>query len=373
MAADCAAAAGFTLFGAGWCLGFGPIAEAVAGGGDGLLLYQDGFADGAVPALGQTGAGAACCYGLVGDLGVAQSREFPGLGVAADCAAAAGFTLFGAGGGFGFGPIAEAVVPVQDVQLIVIAVIPHGDIDGDGTLRCGQITIGRKFGIDAFRADRFQNICFREPCDPDAVDGTAVRAALSEGGGMDPITGGYGNGDGKDLSGGMNTPAAGRVICLIVLQHLPEIGFFAEGIREGQQIVGMDSFFLALGCNDDVPGHFGNMDCTVGIAAGCNVCAAHGDGDRHIFAGDGRGKDMAVRNALAVGLGAFRVGQLVGDGMNGVFAAFQLTFGQQQFQHRIGDMIHALCVGVDAVGQVCGGNAAVPQVNIGHTVMGADR
>ena len=280
-----------------------------------------------------------------------------------------GFLLRTAGGA---GAVFVGVFQAQQVKLVGVVGGPHGDADGCGTGGGGQAAVFGKFRINPVGTHGFQNLFRTKPGDPDAVHGAAVISGSAKGSGIEPVAGIHGDGDGEDLAGGVDTPAGDGVILTVVFQNGPEVGAGAEIFGELPKIGGIFGDALACGGDDQRAGDGADGDGTAGIAGGGDVLSAHGDGHGEVFTGDIGAEGLSVGDALDVSAGAGCAGEGMGDGMDGVLAGFQTAVFQQRFDGGGTDQVHAVLAGMDAVRQVCGGDAAFAQVHIGHIIVLTD-
>ena len=127
----------------------------------------------------------------------------------------------------------------------------------------------------------------------------------------------------------------------------------------------------ALGSDHQIARNLGDGDGTVFINAGCHILAAHGDGDGQTVAADSFRKGGPCGNAFIIVFGCCGTGEFVGNGINRLRSGLYRQ-GQQLIQHCLGDMIHALGVGVNVVRKHIEGHAALPQIHNGNPVMVTD-
>ena len=151
------------------------------------------------------------------------------------------------------GAVFVGVVPGQDVQLVVVAVIPHGDIDGDGTLRGNEIAAVGNIRIIGIRGGIGLCDTFRiEECAADAVFASTVVRICAEGGGEDPVAGADRDCYRIDRSAGMLVPAGSAVEEIrVVFQSGPQVGGGAVCFGQSGQVVGQ---LQSLPDTVDLPG-----------------------------------------------------------------------------------------------------------------------
>ena len=269
------------------------------------------------------------------------------------------------------GPRGEGVLRREKIDRVMLLISRHGQIERDGTLGCGDVAVLRKLGIHLVARQRLQHAVLVKPGHANAVCGTAVIGVFAQRGSPDAIPCLYRESNRPAVPIRSITPAVYGIVDVFGLESRPEVGARANVI--GKLLQMPVCVELALYGNDKVSRHVLNINPTVFIARIRNIHTAHRDADGQIVSRKRFREAVSCGDALIVRERCGGLIQFMRYGINRVLTCLNFHVAKQLFHHRGGDEVHALGVGVNAVGEHSRRDAAPAQIQRGNAVVVTDR